>query len=273
MSEPRGQAVRATARDGERGEPSLALRSASVSEAGPRPTNEDAVVQEPALGLFAVCDGMGGHAAGEVAARAVGQALVEHVRAHGVGEGSGDSALAVLYAAVLRGADALDLAAARDPSAQGLGTTCTALWVVGARAFVAHIGDSRLYCLRDARVHAKTRDHSFVAEAVRAGLLTEDEARTSTHRSLLTRALGSGDPSPDLASFEIRAGDRWLLCSDGVHGPIAPHALAACLGAGTDPELVARALVDTALAAGGHDNASAVVIFADPLASHEGTAT
>jgi serine/threonine protein phosphatase PrpC len=204
------------------------------------------------VGLWCVADGMGGHARGDAASRAVVEALSAVPR----GDDPRDFLSAVLTA--LDGVhDRLVETSARD----GLsGSTVVALLVVDGHYAVAWAGDSRLYLLREARLTQVTTDHSVVQELVEAGKLSAEEARTHPMRNRITSAIGAGAHyKRGLAGDRLVGGDRFLLCTDGLSEPVAEVEIAAVLGASA-PEEACRRLVELALAAGGPDNVTAVVV-------------
>jgi serine/threonine protein phosphatase PrpC len=225
-------------------------RVATLSDTGRRRLrNEDAFVCDPPL--FAIADGMGGAQAGEVASRLAAAAIAEGERGtHGE----------IDVAELVRAANArVYRHAAEDPAAAGMGTTVTVA-VVDAAAesvVIGHVGDSRAYRIRDERLEQLTADHSLVAELVRTGRLTPEQAVGHPHRSVITRAVGT-EPSVDVDTFTLKAehGDLYLLCSDMVSDA---DILAVADAAGRDPDVVARMLVDAANRAGGDDNITVVV--------------
>ena len=222
-----------------------------------RAENEDRWLARPPL--FVVADGMGGHAAGEVAAQLTIDAFSSLADARVAPIDGG-----VLAGAILGADDAIRQRAANDPSAAGMGTTCTALAVEGSTAHLAHVGDSRAYLLRAGRLTQLTDDHTLVAALVHDGVLKPEQAATDDRRHVILRALGVGDAvSADRLEVELRPGDRLLLCSDGLTGHVDGTALAEALGPGT-PAAAADRLVALALAAGGEDNVTVVVIDALP---------
>lgn len=214
-----------------------------------RDRNEDAALARGPL--LAVADGMGGHVDGHVASAMVIAALDD------LGPDPEPAALA----AALRRANESIRAAARDaPDGSGMGTTCTTILVAGDSAHVAHIGDSRAYLFRDGDLRQLTEDHALVAQLVRAGLLTEEQASRDERRNVVLRALGpSADPEVDAFAVPIRAGDRLLVSSDGLHGYVDHDAIAAALGGTGDVEAAAEALVALALDAGAPDNVTVAV--------------
>ncbi len=240
----------------------LVARHSALSDIGlRRKTNEDAFVAAPPL--FAVCDGMGGAQAGEVASRLAVEAL-----AAGVANGS------TLLAAAEQ-ANAVVFARAGDDEAHtGMGTTLTAALLEEDTGHFVHVGDSRAYLLRDGELTQVSEDHSLVAEMVRDGRLTEEEAAAHPHRSVLSRALGT-DESVDLDEFavELRPGDVLLLCSDGLSGPVSDRAIVEALGF-EDPDEAVATLITEARRHGGPDNITAVVVRFEggPVAGEAGAA-
>ncbi|WP_209021786.1 MerR family transcriptional regulator [Nocardioides sp. 503] len=163
---------------------------------------------------------------------------------------------AALKAAVARAADRVT-----EVGESGDGTTLTALWLVGDRAHVAHVGDARVHRVRDGELETLTRDHTFAQALVEEGRLTEDEARSHEHRALLNRALAPGVAvEADLLATDARAGDRLVLTTDGVHSVLEPDALAALLGRVDDVEVVADGVAAAVEAAGAPDNYTVVVL-------------
>ena len=239
----------------------LVARSSALSDIGlHRKTNEDAFVVAPPL--FAVCDGMGGAQAGEVASGLAADTLKA-----GVGEG-----LALLD--VAESANAAVYARAEENTAHtGMGTTLTAVVLEGDTGHFAHIGDSRAYLLRDGELQQLSQDHSLVGEMVRDGRLTEEEAAVHPHRSILSRALGT-EPLARIDEFEVdlRSGDVLLLCSDGLSGPVPASAIQKELARDDPAEATAR-LIAEARKYGGPDNITAVVLrFEDATEAGEGPA-
>jgi serine/threonine protein phosphatase PrpC len=154
-----------------------------------REHNEDSFLVRPEVGLFAVADGMGGHQAGERASRMALETLSEVLQPPEQAADREDVLARLRDAAQAAGAAIFD-AAQRDPDLQGMGTTLTSLWFHGGRAYLAHVGDSRAYLFRDGRTQQLSDDHSWVSEQVRAGMMTEEEARESKFRHIITRSVG-----------------------------------------------------------------------------------
>jgi PPM family protein phosphatase len=215
--------------------------------------DEDALARKGCL--FAVADGMGGHSAGQIASELALRSLVEHYY------GDTSPLLVESLRAGLRKGNALIFDAARIvPDRAGMGTTLTALVIRGREAFVAHVGDSRCYLLRGNKLLLLSEDHSWVAEQVKLGGLTEAQARMSPYRNVITRSLGTNpNVDVDVQELEIEAGDRFLLCTDGVCGDLSDGDIADALVVGSPSEASWR-LVDVALEKGGPDNATAVVV-------------
>ena len=233
---------------------------ASRSDVGNvRAHNEDSfIAQSP---LFVVADGMGGHEAGEVASEIAIRTMADNVP-------PAPDAEALAYAVVM--ANEAVLRGAQDGTGRpGMGTTMTAALVYDDQLVIAQVGDSRAYLLHEGALQRITRDHSLVADLVEQGRLTEEEARVHPQRSVITRALGS-DPhmQPDTYRMRVEPGDRLLLCSDGLSSMIDDTAIEAILGFNPDPTAACDALVDEALAAGGLDNITVIVV--DPLGNEAG---
>lgn len=216
-----------------------------------RDHNEDSLVVTPPL--FAVADGMGGHAAGEVASEIAVNVLAECAPGHPSPE--------ELSHAVQEANRAIIHAAREGKGRKGMGTTMTAAMLEGERLLVAQVGDSRAYLLHQGKLQQLTRDHSLMADMIEAGQLTPEEARTHPHRSVITRALGS-DPytKPDLYEINVEAGDRLLICSDGLSGMVCDSDIEATLARVSDPQRCASQLVNEAIANGGHDNVTVIVV-------------
>ncbi|RST09266.1 Stp1/IreP family PP2C-type Ser/Thr phosphatase [Streptomyces sp. WAC05374] len=237
---------------------SLSLRFAAGSHKGMiREGNEDSGYAGPRL--LAIADGMGGQAAGEVASSEVISTLVTLDD-----DVPGSDILTSLGTAVQRANDQLRLMVEEDPQLEGMGTTLTALLWTGQRLGLVHVGDSRAYLLRDGVLTQITQDHTWVQRLVDEGRITEEEATTHPQRSLLMRALGSGDHvEPDLSIREVRAGDRYLICSDGLSGVVSHQTMEETLASYQGPQETVQDLIQLALRGGGPDNIT--VIVADVL--------
>jgi len=229
-----------------------------------RPSNEDALIIEPRMGLYAVLDGMGGASAGDVASQLARDTIREFVLHRRLTL----APAALLEAAIVAGSTAVFTTAQHQPERHGMGTTVVACLVVDAkRVVIGHVGDSRAYLLRDGRLQPLTRDHTIVEELVVRGLLTADEAERHPYKNVLSRNLGAKpETQVDVVELELRPGDRLLLCSDGLYGYASAEAIQYLLGSGDAPEHVARDLIELALRGGGGDNVSTIVIEAPAAA-------
>lgn len=223
-----------------------------------RENNEDALlVKEPHL--FAVADGMGGYAAGEVASRSTLRAFEVGMRA--LSNASSDNVDKVLSEAFEKANSHVYKMAAKDSSLSGMGTTLTALYLQEERhAYCCHIGDSRLYLWRQGELHQLTSDHTVVANLRSQGKMTDDEARVHPMRHMLLKAVGVDKcAEADIFQLEFSAGDRVLLCSDGLTDMLDKREIAEILGR-DDPAAAAEALEERALDNGGRDNISMIII-------------
>ena len=233
---------------------SLALRFAARSHTGLlRDGNEDSVYAGPRV--LAVADGMGGHAAGEVAS-AVAIAALAHLDE----DAPGSDLLDVLRDSAVSANDHLRDMVSGDPALEGMGTTLTAFLFAGTRLGMLHIGDSRAYLLRDGQLTQITHDHTLVQTLVDEGRISEEEASSHPQRSLITRALdGREGIDPDLSVREVRVGDRYLLCTDGLTGPVGRNETLQEALSIADPQESCDRLVQLALRGGGPDNVTVIV--------------
>lgn len=217
-----------------------------------REKNEDSMGWRGSL--FVVADGMGGHNAGEIASSLV----VEHMlRIDDGGENFSED----LQAMLLTANRALLDYAQNNAECEGMGTTVAVLHLEGTNATVGHVGDSRVYHWRDGELIRLTRDHSLVEELVQNGGITVEQARTHPQRHILTRALGGPEiPEVEIIRIPIKPGERFLLCTDGLTGPITDQALAEAMKQAGDPQALADQLVSQANAKGGPDNITVMVI-------------
>lgn len=231
----------------------LRLRYAARSDIGlVRQGNEDSGYAGGHM--LVVADGMGGHAAGELASATAVATFAELDR-----EPPGDEVLTALADAVDQAHEELSRVIGGAPDFAGMGTTVTAMSWEGDRVALAHVGDSRAYLLRDGKLSQLTKDHTFVQTLVDAGRITPEEAAVHEKRNLLIKALdGVHHVEPDLSMREVKAGDRFLLCSDGLSGVLTPAELQALLSSG-DPTGTVTSLVERALEAGAPDNVTCVV--------------
>ncbi|HEY5549375.1 MAG TPA: Stp1/IreP family PP2C-type Ser/Thr phosphatase [Coriobacteriia bacterium] len=219
-----------------------------------RPQNEDGFVVEAPL--YAVADGMGGHRAGEVASRVALLELVANAPRSIDGK--------ALARAVRAANRAVIESAEKSRTRTGMGTTLTAAMVDGTHIAIAHVGDSRAYILHEGHLTRITEDHSMVADLVRQGALSEEDARFHPQRSVITRALGSDrNMIADLYEVEASSGDRLLLTTDGLTGMIPDDYIAEILHTEPDPRAAATRLVEAANRAGGYDNITVIVVDID----------
>src|ERR1700691_1079000 len=232
----------------------LVLRFAVRSDVGLlREGNEDSAYAGPRL--LAVADGMGGHAAGEVASSLTISAMAELDS-----EQVGGDMLTALSAAVADANTRLQEMIAANPAVEGMGTTLTALLWSDGHAAVCHIGDSRGYLLRDGELYQITHDHTLVQSLVDEGRISVDDVSTHPQRSLLLRALdGRSIAEPDLSVHEGQVGDRYLLCSDGLSGVVSDETIRDTLEETDDLDAVTRKLIELALRGGGPDNITCIV--------------
>ncbi|MGC4936777.1 PP2C family protein-serine/threonine phosphatase [Kribbella sp. DT2] len=232
----------------------LSLDYAALSDVGRvRRNNEDSAYAGPHLLLLA--DGMGGAAAGEVASAAA----VQVIRRLDTATISGEDMIEALAGAVHRANERLSELVEEDPEREGMGSTVTALMFDGQQLGLAHLGDSRAYRMRDGRLQQLSHDHTFVQSLVDEGRISQEEAFTHPHRNLILRVLdGRPDSDPDLQILDVQAGDRLLLCSDGLPDYVSDDVISAAMADGT-PDSVVVDLITHALEAGSNDNVTCVV--------------
>jgi PPM family protein phosphatase len=235
-----------------------------------RDHNEDSYLLAPDLHLYIVADGMGGHAGGEMASSISVRAVEKHVRAeknvidpntHHEGPIERSPVARLLSNAVRDACNQVFQKSQQVRELQGMGTTTTAILFHDKHAFVAHVGDSRAYLIRDGRILQLSEDHSLVNEQLKAGLITEAQARQSRFKNIITRSVGfDADVEVDMIAVEVKAGDAYLMCSDGLCNLV------------TDPEVndvvsdnflhrVPETLIDMANSRGGDDNCTVVVAY------------
>ena len=212
-------------------------------------TNEDALGSDPERQLWLVADGMGGHAAGDVAAAIVRDQVLERVAQ---GEDLA-AAIAAAHAAILDAASA-------DASLHGMGSTVVAVQMSNDAATIAWVGDSRAYLLRSGSLRCLTRDHSLVQWLLAQKQITDEEARVYPDRNVLVRTLGFEQPAAELTRLELVADDLVLLCSDGLTGVLSEAEIRQTLLEAADPQAAADALIDAVVSRQGRDDASAIVI-------------
>jgi protein phosphatase len=235
-----------------------------------REHNEDSLCADPKLGLFIVCDGMGGRNAGEIASGLAVEIIQRHM-----GEAREANALPFIGAmnpklspqtnrlasAVRLANQVVNGASQSKPGQSGMGTTVVCALLDGPMLSVAHAGDSRMYLVRGENIHALTSDHSLVAEQVRQGILTEEQAEKSAQKNIVTRALGVEESlQVDLDEIEMEKGDVVLLCSDGLTKGVKPWEIMKVLRDEKEPQAACDRLIKMANAAGGDDNTTVIVI-------------
>jgi protein phosphatase len=236
------------------------LAAGKTDKGKTRKNNEDAFLVEDRLKLFAVADGIGGHQGGEVASRMAVETLRETVSNKAA---SGNPDAGAIVSALKRGFElgnsGIIDAASDNPALNGMGTTLTALFLTEGFAHLAHIGDSRAYLLREERLEQVSEDHGVVAEQVRAGLITPEQARKSPYRHVITRALGiDREIQVDQRAIRTRENDIFLLCSDGLTEMVEDHEIARILR--DSPSAAAEKLINAANNRGGVDNITVVVL-------------
>jgi serine/threonine protein phosphatase PrpC len=258
-----------------------AIKACGLSDVGKkRKHNEDAFSSDVSERLFIVADGMGGHAAGEVASKITVETIGEFIAATRQKEEAtwpfkynheldfNSNRLAV---AIEKANERVMAAVAAQPWLKGMGTTVVAGLLNERILSLAHVGDSRAYLLRDGQLSRLTDDHSWVHEQVAAGILTEEEAKTHPLKNVVTRALGGGPSvSPDLQELVFSSGDRFLFCSDGLTTMVSDEEIRDAAMSIADPEGLCHTLVDMANEKGGVDNVTVVVVdIGDPSGSLE----
>lgn len=236
--------------------------AAAVSDRGrKRPSNEDAYGFSVEAGVYVVCDGMGGAAAGEIASTI---AVDEFLRLLTHRSPASDAPLPdAAQNAICSANEAIFSRAQRNHRLNGMGTTLVALATLEHHVWVLNIGDSRCYRLRKGRLEQLTRDHSLVEEQVRLGRMTPREALHSPLKNVITRALGTqSHVTPDVFELEAEPGDLFLLCSDGLTRELADSTIQSLLGGDLTLEALSARLVEAAKKAGGHDNITCLLVRA-----------
>lgn len=245
--------------------------SAGITDVGrKRDHNEDNFIVQEEMDLYVVCDGMGGHAGGEYASAIAVNTIEEALGSLAVyGASTDDDPVEIareqLAQAVRLAGKRIHEKAAAQPELRGMGTTAVSLLLREGNAYIAHVGDSRAYLRRDGRTEQITEDHSLIAEQMREGLLTAEEAKNHQLRNVITRSLGfQEDVEVDVRVMAIRRGDRFLLCSDGLSGYLEPHDIDGFLSAHGPAEASRRMMLE-ACERGGDDNITAVVVHIEEL--------
>lgn len=246
-----------------------------------RKNNEDNFAQDKARGLFVVCDGMGGHNAGEVASKIASEAVAEHLTkaAHlrqAFTKNRGFDELLALQAhmheALVTANKQIYTQSQRNAEQRGMGTTCTAISIVdGHKGILGHVGDSRLYLLRHGDLFQLSCDHTYVNELVKRGAITPDQAEDHPQGNILSRAMGVQPEVPiQTWAFDVDPDDTFLLCSDGIYNYFPKNTGLAQLMSDSDLERGLSAIIDTALERGGHDNCTGILLRTAPGAPAHG---
>lgn len=250
-----------------KGSLSHALKHHVLSDTGKvRTHNEDCYGADPTIGLYIVCDGMGGHQAGEIAAKLAVQTVKDMLRQHH--ERFGEERLLersiheLLIRAVLQACTAIFQQGQTDPDKRGMGTTITMLWFLGSRVFVGHVGDSRAYLIRDEQTYPLTEDHTLTNELIKQGTFTQEQVRNAPFKHALSRSLGLY-PTVQVDTFEMELmpNDLFMLCTDGLHNYLdtndqKPHTFYSKRSV----EEATRQLLEFALEEGGRDNITVMSI-------------
>lgn len=234
-----------------------------------RQHNEDAMLVDPELGLYVVADGMGGHAAGEVASQRSSEVVREYIQANrnllqqlgsNPTQENRTQAAQLIEVAIQRACADVYRMAAADPSKRGMGTTLVCLAVGGGKGVIGHVGDSRVYLVRAGQCHRLTEDHTLVAAQLKAGTITKEQSLTSQYRNVITRAVGIQESvQVDTLIVDLLPGDTFILCSDGLHGYLQDEEIAPLVLA-NGPEALPKNFVDIANERGGKDNITSVVV-------------
>ena len=226
-----------------------------------RSGNEDnfTVDASATRGIFIVADGMGGHAAGEVASEMAVRIVQRELSP--VRDLDSEDVVQMVATALKRANRAIHDRTLTETDKQGMGTTVSALLLAGTRYLIGQVGDSRVYLFRDGSLTQLTKDHSYVQEQVDAGFLTPEQARYHPYSNVITRCVGAGqDVEPDIYRGEVRPGDLFLVASDGLTGMVEDRRLAQLLGSRAEPERKVQSLISEANGRGGLDNITAILV-------------
>jgi protein phosphatase len=235
-----------------------------------RPHNEDAWLCDDEMGLYVVADGVGGHAKGEVASQEsieqvqnfvrAGRERIEALKANPESDDASYQVRRLVESAVQQACYMVFGMAELDPERKGMSTTISTLLVAGPRAYIAQVGDSRVYMMREGEVSQLTEDHTLINYKLKHGLITEEEARKAPGKNVITRAVGHRDyVEVDTTRVQVVPGDRFLLCSDGLHGYLQEKEIAPLLALEPLSDS-ARQFIALANARGGRDNITAVIV-------------
>ncbi len=234
-----------------------------------RVVNEDSFFLDDELGLYIVADGMGGHAAGEIASEEAvdtvhgmvkrGFACVDALLNGDESPENFRSVMRLVESAAQAATYMVFAIAQNEPEQHGMGTTLSVLLLTEKFGFTAQVGDSRVYLVRDGSSTQLTEDHTLVAWQLKQGIITEDEAAVSPHKNVITRAVGSREyVQVDTHMFEIQPGDNFLICSDGLHGYLKDEEIPSVIDLG--PATAVRKFIELANERGGRDNITAVIV-------------
>jgi protein phosphatase len=234
-----------------------------------RAENQDALLVLPKFGVYAVCDGVGGRNGGEIASRKSVNGIENYLLSHPTdearaleGEYRSNWFKSYFYQCFQRiNTDILDYATSH-PSVDGMATTAVVAFICDNKLYVINIGDSRAYLVNDGDITQLTEDHSYVNELVSAGTLTKGEAQLHPSKNMITKALGAIERAePDFYSFDLKKGDRVLLCSDGLTGELSDEEIRDIIIRGKDANGICKALVKAANAHGGNDNITVILLL------------
>ncbi len=263
----------------------MLIKASGITDVGlKRESNEDAFSMDEELGLYLVADGMGGHLAGEVASKIAVDLINSAFRTWLVSSaseeelfGTVDEALSPegnYLASSIRLANRVihELATMGDKH-QGMGTTVAALVVFPSKVIAANVGDSRIYLVREGAIERLSRDHTIVAEQIEMGIMTAEEASSSSLKHILTRNLGSAEEvAPEVYELEPADNDRFILCTDGLTDLVSDEEILDLTLKAQDPENLCRNFVDLALERGAHDNTTIISVFLSGNTNEKGRA-
>ena len=247
------------------------IKATGLTDVGKkRDHNEDFILQDDGLGLYVVCDGMGGHAAGEVASQHAAETVQRVVKANAEAieafknEDNAENRerlVQLVENSVQKACNEIYAMGQGDQGKHGMGTTLVMMLVVNGKGLMGHVGDSRLYMVRQGQIHQLSEDHSYCTEMIKRGKMTREQARQSPYANVITRAVGIQESvQVDTLLFDILPGDTFLLCSDGLHGYTEdPNELAELLS-DNDAEATTKKLIDLANERGGKDNITALLV-------------
>ena len=228
-----------------------------------RKNNEDGFFVDNKLGLFVVADGMGGHLGGEVASDIAVKAISEYVKQNISLEDSKEKVFQLLMGAIYKANEEIRKRAAKNPSLTGMGTTVVVALLRGERLYIAHVGDSRAYIIKERNIEQVTEDHSVVVQLVKANRITPEEAKTHRLKHVLSQAVGTSiNLSPDIQDKELNKGEYLLLCTDGLTDMLSDEEIFSIVSKnGNHIEKSCKELVSLANEKGGKDNITVVLLY------------